>query len=258
MQVTGADLEIVCPQGVNITIVYNAFLWPEQNWRMVITGQLNDLVACGLLQCAELHVALSAPSSHPERTYFGLESLLLEGAALVHSIPGGGRVRIVPHLDNSMEYPGLHTLWQLAQDDDEVAARRRIFLYFHTKGMVNHEFLRERVDHELFDRTILPWRRVAEKFVKNDSIRLVAKWPSRAGWAWVNFWWARGSYIKTVEKPALHGHSQRHYYESWVAMGNQTGTQAFSLCTCDFGAWDPHELGVQCVSDPQSDPKCAP
>ena len=151
VQVATADLPSGCPQDVNITIVYNAFLWPSQNWRMIIAGQLNDLVTSGLLDCAELHVALSAPASHPDLTYVGLEDLLWEGAALVRSIPGGGHVRVVPHFFNSMEYPGLHTLWQLAQDDDEVAARRRIFLYFHTKGMVHHGFLQDRVDNELFD-----------------------------------------------------------------------------------------------------------
>ena len=252
-------MPLKCPQGANITVVYNAFVWPENNWRMIIASQLSDLVKSGLLNCAHIHVALSVPSSHPGFTYSGLENLLAEGAALIHSAPGGGQMRVVPHLDNFFEYPGLDTLWHLAQDDDdEVAASHRIFLYFHAKGMVHHGFLQKRLDHVLFDRTILPWRRIVQRFVDDDSVRLIAQWPSSAGWAWVNFWWARGSYIRSVQKPVLQGHKRRHYYESWLGYGNKTNTRAFSLCTCDFTLWRPRDLkNAKCVGDPQTDPKCA-
>jgi hypothetical protein len=112
-----------CAQGMNISIIYNAFIRPETNWRMIIKGQIHDLVASGLPSYADVHVSLSAPASHPGLTYIDLENLLAEGEAYIHGQPSGGMFKVVAPLENAMEYPGLQSLWLLAQDDDHVAAR---------------------------------------------------------------------------------------------------------------------------------------
>ena len=147
----------VCPD-TKITVVYNALLWPDNDWRLIIRGQLNDLVKSGLPDCADVHVALSAPASHGNWTYATLVELMEEGASLVHSVPHGGRLNVIRHHDNMMEYPGLHTLWQLAQDDPVEAATSHLFLYLHTKGMVHHGHLSSRIDNRLFNAVVAEWR----------------------------------------------------------------------------------------------------
>ena len=111
----------VCPDGVNITVVYNCIIWPDQDWRLIITEQLQNLVSVGLAECANVHVVMSIPSIHAEHSYEGLELLLADGRQIVASVLPPRRSRytagtVVSQIhENSFEYPGLHLTWLLAQ-----------------------------------------------------------------------------------------------------------------------------------------------
>ena len=91
-----------------------------------------------------------------------------------------------------------------------------IFLYFHTKGMVNHgrHTARPAAEADLFERTIIPWREVVKVFKINATVTRVGEYPAPAGWIWVNFWWARTSYVQSLTEPIRS--KRRHYYEDWL------------------------------------------
>lgn len=110
-----------CPSGVQIYVVHNCLIWPDQDWELLIRSQLEHLQATGLTECAIVNVALSVPALHGNFTYEELEDLLDSGRQLVHTIlpsthPGRKTGTIVSQVhENSYEFPGLHLLWQLAQ-----------------------------------------------------------------------------------------------------------------------------------------------
>lgn len=116
-----AAAEPACPESVSITVVYNCIIWPDQDWRLIITEQLQHLVSVGLAGCANIQVVMSIPSTHAEHSYEGLETLLADGRRLVASVLPprrsgytAGTVLSQVH-ENSFEYPGLHLVWLLAQ-----------------------------------------------------------------------------------------------------------------------------------------------
>ena len=110
-----------CPQGVRTSVVYNALIWPDQDWGRLIRYQLEHLNALGIVDCSTVHVVLSIPAAHGNMSYGQLESLLADGRKIVqgvlqsqHAGQPTGMVLSQVH-ENSFEYPGLHLLWTLAQ-----------------------------------------------------------------------------------------------------------------------------------------------
>lgn len=110
-----------CPQGVNISVVYGCLIWPDQNWELLISSQLQSLLGSGLAECATVNVAMSIPNEHAHFTYEELEDMLAAAHHLVRTILPGRRP---PHItgstisqihENAFEYSGLHLLWLLAQ-----------------------------------------------------------------------------------------------------------------------------------------------
>ena len=110
-----------CPGSMRISVVFSCFLWPDQDWELLIRSQLENLVTNGLAECAVIHVVMTVPSSHTGFTYDELEGLLAKGRHLVHSIlpirrPGNRSGAVVTQVhENSFEYPAIHLLWLLAQ-----------------------------------------------------------------------------------------------------------------------------------------------
>ena len=107
---------VQCPQDLRISVVYNALIWPDQDWELLIRSQLDHLNAIGIVDCSTVHVVLSVPAVHGNLTYGHLESLLGEGREMVqgvlqsqHAGQPTGMVLSQVH-ENSFEYPGLHLL----------------------------------------------------------------------------------------------------------------------------------------------------
>ena len=102
------------------------------------------------------------------------------------------------------------------QELGDVEGQDSLFLYFHTKGMVHHgrHTARPAAESTIFDGIIVPWREVVNVFQSNHTVTRVGEFPSPAGWVWLNFWWARTSYIQTLTEPIRT--KRRHYYEDWL------------------------------------------
>jgi len=48
----GASIDGVgCPVGIKITVVYNALVWPEQDWGLLIKSHVGEMLACDLGCC---------------------------------------------------------------------------------------------------------------------------------------------------------------------------------------------------------------
>ena len=156
---------LTCLEAVNIKVVYNCLLSPDHDWEPLAKQQLEKLVVTGSAECASIDVVTSIPSNHNDITYDQLESLLVQARKLVASvllmsvITRHGPFTKTPVVsqvpENSLEYPGLHLLWSLAQvthrlkalcisfiadaltslrvlhNVQSVKAQDTIFLYFH-------------------------------------------------------------------------------------------------------------------------------
>eukprot|EP00668_Euglena_longa_P005242 GGOE01006171.1.p1 GENE.GGOE01006171.1~~GGOE01006171.1.p1 ORF type:complete len:285 (-),score=26.39 GGOE01006171.1:559-1413(-) len=234
-----------CPEAINITVIYNALIWPRNDWKLVISRQLMHLKETGLHECSVIHAFLSAPThdSHKSKKkksfdYEELETLLKEGSELVYSIlpkwrPGKFGSVVTQIHENSFEFPGIHYMWAMATALDEPTASRTVFLYFHTKGMVNHGHLKERlhVEHWLFNWTIVPWRRAVEEFTTNISTTRIGILPSTRGFIFNNFFWVRASFVQERPEPAR---TNRYYYEVWLGMEeSDSGEEKYVGCyTC--------------------------
>ena len=227
---TGAE----CP-AVNITVAYNVFIWPPQDWRLVVGGQLEDLAKSGLLKCAKVVIAVAVPQEFDGLTYRDLQHEMHAAVSFIRGLEAGKDAMIVQEHENAFEYPAIHSLYRIARSEADAAARNHLFLYFHTKGMVNHGVLTERMDTGLFDATIVPWRAVAQQFIEDSSIRVAGWMPSYAGYVWRNFWWARGDYVKQLSEPKRG--VKRHWFEAWLSKAPEdvrNATRVLSTCTCDF------------------------
>ena len=110
-----------CPDTLSISVVYNALLWPDQDWDLLIRSQLEHLKGIGLAGCSAVHVVMSVPAAHGNMTYEQLEDLLKQGKELVREVLGSrhgpqpARTIISQVHENSFEFPALHLLWLLAQ-----------------------------------------------------------------------------------------------------------------------------------------------
>lgn len=114
--------------------------------------------------------------------------------------------------------------------------------------MVNHGHHRTRPPFEswLFNGTIVPWREVIASFQANATIERAGMYPSKLGWVWFNFWWARVSYLKQTVEPVRT--ARRHYYEDWLGRTYDADTinnpepGRFVDCTACFAtglSWGP-------------------
>ena len=111
----------LCPETLSISVFYNALLWPDQDWNLLIRSQLEHLKSTGLAECSAVHVVMSVPAAHGNMTYEQLEDLLEQGKRLVREVLGGrhgkqpARTIVTQVHENSFEFPALHLLWLLAQ-----------------------------------------------------------------------------------------------------------------------------------------------
>lgn len=80
----------------------------------------------------------------------------------------GNDVIFTPRYGNRYEYWGVYSMWEKAISQDIQQRQDSIFLYMHSKGMVNHgeDIMekREKTDGPLFKYVIEPWREVLHSF----------------------------------------------------------------------------------------------
>eukprot|EP01031_Cornospumella_fuschlensis_P030321 gene30321-36640_t len=183
------------------------------------TSQLKHLLSTNLLSEAELHIVASTPFSHGEIIDEAQDRLMQQFPQHVDSLLAdkGVKFKLSLTLGNFFEYPGIVHLWRSIENETE--AFNTLFLYFHTKGMVFHGSEYKRQDEHIFRTVIEPWKEVSKRFQEDVRLNKAAYAISERGFAWYNFFWARGSYLQRLEHPMTPAAEQqvRYYYEDWLS-----------------------------------------
>ena len=168
-----------------IIIVYYAFISQKyQNWRYLLSVQLSELVPINDSNTCDIHAVFSSENSSvfAEATNIAQKQLT--------------NIKVHEFLGNYFEYPGIHKVWQLAQNNSK---RNDYFLYFHSKGMVYHggpdtsKLLRIGYNVALTKAVILQWKLVLYYFDNRQEVDKVGYISSCKGFVWFNFWYVLAS-----------------------------------------------------------------
>ena len=178
---------------MKIKIVYFAYLVPNK-WLAKVSSQLEMLVSIGLYDRAD-EIYLSAIGETEE-----LDTLknLIESTYSKITIINCSNT-------NTFEYPGFKTLYEISEPND-------LILYFHTKGITSNAD----VDCYLLERfTICNFEHYISAFLEN-SYDIGCLFPSITGFAYYNFFWVKGDYIKNhLFEPSIQ--ESRFYWEVYLS-----------------------------------------
>jgi hypothetical protein len=142
----GFDASMRSLSPLRLSVVFNAFINPQRDWRQLIHLQLLDIIDTGLTASATVHVCLSIPALNYSDA--SAEELGNEGEDFIRAVLPSALIH--RSMGNRFEYPGIRMVWDLAQmwlnslepgtqGEQEYDPTRHLILYFHTKGMVNAE-----------------------------------------------------------------------------------------------------------------------
>jgi hypothetical protein len=197
-----------------INIIYFAWINPKKPYKTIIQGQLQDLLHYGLLERSKLYIEICCEQEH----------LVQELRTLVARTLGKHEHELQFHTENKYEYYGIKTMYDLSQTEPD-----KTYLYFHSKGMTSqYDNVRDR---HIFERTLTKGTlcdvsTVLDIFAKQPSVMKIGLFPAKEhghNFLWFNFYWARGTYLRTCENPIVD--PNRFYYELWSETGdNSLGT----------------------------------
>jgi hypothetical protein len=204
-------------------VVYNCFInFNRPKWNALIEAQIKDMVHSNLIRRATgVHIAISGDYTEPtnETVASALESTV---SMMKKNIPN---VVVDVTMENRFEYPGIRAVWDIAHEKhlSESNANSTYILYFHTKGMFNHNpktlinGVRTPFEKHLFETVVEKWAKAAEILDEKPHINKVGYAVAPNGFMWFNFWWARASYIRRLTQPVINM-KNRFYYEGWLCM----------------------------------------
>lgn len=112
---------------------------------------------------------------------------------------------------NDHEYPGILKVHEMGHTSD-------VILYFHSKNMTRYRGqpnYHDPIGDKLLQDIVKNWRYCLFILHNFDMIDKVVSTCSPEGWGWFNYWWIRGSYMKSMNPPQKT--TNRWYYESWLA-----------------------------------------
>ena len=180
---------------INIKIVYFANLIPN-SWESIIIEQLDSLKKLELYNKAS-NIYMSVISNDRE---------LIKLKELINSKYKKIELKNI-YKENYYEYPGIKTLYQIAQDDDD-----EIILYFHSKGITSNQHENRKY---LFNHTIENYNLYLQEFKRNKELEVAGIFPNVDGFCYFNFFWTRSSYVRNYcSRPEIS--ENRYIWEVWV------------------------------------------
>jgi hypothetical protein len=212
------DNEISSVNEKPIFILYYAFLNNNKDWRSIIKGQIFDVIKSGIINVSKFHAVLLGTPENIQEAKLILETIL------------NITIEITEVFDNQYEFPAIIKIRELALIHPE-----KIFIYIHSKGMVNHNPGTGRTNFEqrLTLNTFLDWETTLHIFEKYPLIQKAALFPGNTGLGWFNFWWARGSHLiscKPIKIPENMVENDRFKCEDWLGShGSQTWEDCYSI-----------------------------
>jgi hypothetical protein len=201
---------------IKLSIVYFAHLAPER-WRQIVLAQMRQLAGLGVLEVSDLHVVLSGEQRHIDEATKELRGILGSSDYHIHS-----------STENRYEYPGVLKMYELAVEHPD-----RIFLYFHSKGMVFHNNMTGRLplEQRLFELVVGRWCEALDVFEHRPWVHKVCHSSAKSGHCWFNFFYVRGSFLaQRCKRPVMT--DDRFYYERYLGeCDGSTYHENHNLCT---------------------------
>jgi hypothetical protein len=227
-------MQSAAPEVNPINIVY--FLWinEKKNYTKIFLGQLQELAECGIMEISKLYIVISCANHEITEEVTSLASEYMSKYAF----------KIETHRENYYEYHGIKKLWELSHVEPD-----KVYLYFHAKGMkdaYSNDNSRHRYEKYLTSATLSCYRNAINLFRQNDRLMKIGLFPSRHhlpnDFIWMNFFYARGSYLATCDKPIIK--SNRFYYETWSGTGfPRDEDTVYSLHSNNFQKYELNEVG---------------
>ena len=214
-----------------LKIIYYCWINKQKKYKNIICGQLNDVANYGILNKSKLYIEVCN------------EDITLEHdiRKFIYEILQGYEYEIVFHKENTFEYYGIKKIYDLA-----VLNPTDYFIYFHSKGMFNYP---ETDDRHIYETTLTTgtfhaYDKTIEIFNNNPEIMKICLFPSniyKQNFCWLNFFWARGTYLITCDNPIIS--SNRYYYEVWSESGNNSMGVVYNLLEHNYKKYELYEVG---------------
>ena len=204
-----------------IVIVYYAFLNNDKNWRKMIKEQIYDIVKTKIFDVVyKFHLVLLGDKNDIE-----------ELKQILRNCYENIEIEYTEVYENKYEFPAIKKIKDLAVEHPD-----KIFIYLHSKGMVNNNIVgvRTQIEMKLTRNTFIDWESTLFAFEIYPEIQKAGILPDNNGLMLYNFWWARGSYLVNCEPIELkdkYDDQERFYCECWLATSpyNNKGEDGYSL-----------------------------
>lgn len=215
---------------MNINIVYFCWINPKKNFKEIISGQLNDIKQCGILYESKLYIEICCEH----------ENIINDIKNFIEEIIKDYTYEINFYFENKYEYYGIKKLYDLALIEPD-----KYYLYLHSKGMFNYNNVNERHNYEktITKGTLYQYKKAIEIFKNKSNISKIGLFPSslhNQNFVWLNFFWARGSYLNTCQNPIVT--DDRFYYERWSGSGEKTSL-IYNLHENNYKHYQLNEVG---------------
>jgi len=176
----------------NLHVVYFLCGLVNDNYMDWLTNQMNAVSNWP----AKFHIVATLPSRHEKMFREAVGRLCPTAEVTVTTL-------------NMFEYPGIRKVWDVAKIN---SSTQDLIFYFHAKGLTHTKTYAPHATANYTNLFEIP--RILEVFGTFPTVDKAGYFCSKEGWVWFNFWVARGSYLRTVEEPAMT--TRRYYYEDWL------------------------------------------
>lgn len=207
---------------MTIHVLYFFYVNVKKDWKSIVLRQLEDVKKTGILSESKFYVVCCDPTGIVNVADV-LKAYTIE--------------KLLVFQDNRYEFEAIQELQRIAAKESPDDA----FVYFHSKGMVMHDY-GDRIPAEMIlTRTLFKnWQNTLNLLQKYSKIGL---FPSQEGWIWYNFWWTTGKYLQSC-KPLVTELNRRHDCESFIGRnGSSTFTDCYALHNLHKQHYTPEETG---------------
>jgi hypothetical protein len=154
---------------VNINIVYFIWLTNERNWKVIVEGQLEDIIKSEIMTEGTLNIIITTEDI----------ILLNEGYELIKEYLNDKiektKYEIEIYNENTYEYRGIKKLHELGKENPE-----KIYVYIHSKGMYhyynNNPNIRWNDEVNLTRETINNWIHIKNIFERVETIEKIDRY----------------------------------------------------------------------------------
>ena len=215
---------------MEIIIVYFCWINPKKNFKEIISGQLNDMKECGILEKSKLYIEICCE----------YENIINDIKTFIDLIIKDYIYEINFYFENNYEYYGIKKLYDLSKKDPD-----KYYLYLHSKGMFNYNNIDKRHIYEktATKGTVYQYEKVLEIFKNNSNVSKIGLFPSslhNQNFIWLNFFWSRGYYLQTCQDPIVT--NDRYYYERWSGTGEKSSLM-YNLHENNYKQYELREVG---------------